>query len=114
MRQIQIILLIAAIGLILAAPWLHRVYLIQEIYASPEARNAVLESTLSLQENYGLLLSTLHLKNVQIQDGSVISVYDFQYPAPAKRCAEHEITVTYELTSKNITATVPFNEQNIC
>ncbi len=103
--------------LILSIPDAITVYHISEIYLSPVYRQAVYEITLSLQSEYGFLLSTIHLRDVQVirdtgindgrkdtrNTGRILRVsYIFTYPSTLQRCSPKSVIVEYDLSHRQI------------
>ena len=102
------VLLFVLLSFVLSAPFLVRLWHIHELYTDSEARTAVYASAQYLQQQ-GILLSTVHLTDVQRSSNGVVSTFAFRYPLHTA-CESTPLTVTYKNSS--IDAVLPIYEEN--
>ncbi len=108
-----VILAICILALLLSISSIVRILNILPMYTNSEARNAVLQSTLSLESKQGILLSTIHLKSVAMDNHIVTSHYTFRYYSQANLCRPKQIYVYYDtLKHVVIDSRIPFEEKN--
>jgi len=114
-RSIAIIILVV-LTLAFSITSLIRISHISLLYTDRTARDAVLASTTSLESRSGVLLSTIHLKDITKDDydrNIVISHYSFRYFSIVTECTAKDIYVYYDTDAKAVVDTIiPFEEKN--
>ena len=111
------ILIVLALSIIISIPFIIQVFDISQAYVNADVRNALYQSTIYLQDSHGILLSTLHVKDVAVSGNIVTIDYEFIYPSTIKKCEPEYIEVRYDMqSSKVIDYTIPYYQdiENVC